>query len=274
MKTTIVTVTYDKDLEFLKYNLKSIKKFCKGYHDNIVIIDDHENDCVETQKYLESINQKYFINQEAKQIKKGYVRQQYMKLLSDKYVSQDTDYICHIDADSIFKKEHTPEIFFRENKPILVKNNYIKLIENQKRAGNNTLPYEKWRDITSQFLKLNVEYEFMFRMPLVYPKNLTKQVRDYLEKIHNCSLLDYVKNLPNMSEYNILGAYAHEFTHEDFFWIDRWGNMEILDETNYIKLGIFGHYSNREFEQPAKYVDLSVDNNELNKILNDGKEND
>lgn len=271
MKTTIVTVTYDKDLEFLKYNLKSIKKFCKGYHDNIVIIDDHENDCVETQKYLKSINQKYFINQEAKQIKKGYVRQQYMKLLSDKYVSQDTDYICHIDADSIFKKEHTPEIFFRENKPMLVKNSYIKLIENQKRAGNDTLPYKRWRTMTSEFLNFRVEYEFMFRMPLVYPKNLTKQLRDYLEKIHKSSLLDYVKNLPTMSEYNILGAYAHEFTHEDFFWICRWENVEILDETDYIKLGIFGHYSNREFGQPTRYIDLSKDNNELDKIIDEEK---
>lgn len=71
MKTSIVTVTYDKDLEFLKYNLKSIKKFCKGYHENIVVIDDHENDCVETQRYLDSIGQKYFINKEAKQVKQG-----------------------------------------------------------------------------------------------------------------------------------------------------------------------------------------------------------
>jgi hypothetical protein len=123
MKTSIVTITYDKDLEFLKYNLKSIQKFCKGYHDNVVIIDNHENDCVETQKYLDSVGQKYFVNKEAKQVKKGYVRQQYIKLLSDLYVPSDTDYICHIDADSIFKKEHTPNRFFRNNKPILIKKN-------------------------------------------------------------------------------------------------------------------------------------------------------
>ena len=80
MKTSIITITYDKELEYLKYNLKSIQKFCHGYHENIVVIDDHENDCVETQKYLESIDQKYFINSEAKKIKQGYIRQQYIKL--------------------------------------------------------------------------------------------------------------------------------------------------------------------------------------------------
>ena len=71
MKTSIITITYDKELEYLKYNLKSIQKFCHGYHENIVVIDDHENDCIETQKYLESIGQKYFINREAKKIKQG-----------------------------------------------------------------------------------------------------------------------------------------------------------------------------------------------------------
>jgi len=37
MKTSIITITYDKDLEFLKYNLKSIKKFCHEYHENIAV---------------------------------------------------------------------------------------------------------------------------------------------------------------------------------------------------------------------------------------------
>jgi hypothetical protein len=265
MKTSIITVTYDKDLEFLKYNLKSIKKFCKGYHENIVVIDDHENDCAETQRYLDSIEQKYFINREAKFIKHGYVRQQYMKLLSDKYVSSDTDYICHIDADSLFKKEHTPDRFFKNNKPMLVKNDYKKLIANQKSAGHPTAPWEKWRDMTSKILNFKVNYEFMFRMPLAYPKNLTKQVRDYLEKIHKSSLLDLTKDLPIMSEYNILGAYAYEFTPEDFFWIDRWEDLEILGQTNY--KDVFGHYSSRELEQPARYIDLSGDDNEFDKIL-------
>ena len=267
MKTSIITVTYDKDLEFLKYNLKSIKKFCKGYHENIVVIDDHENDCVETQRYLDSIEQKYFINKDAKHVKQGYVRQQYMKLFSDLYVSSDTDYICHIDADSIFKQSHAPEIYFRDNKPMLVKNDYKKLIASQKSAGNPTAPWERWRDMTSKFLNLKVKYEFMFKMPLVYPKNLTKQVRDYLEKIHKSSLLDLVKDLPIMSEYNIIGAYAYEFTPEDFFWIDRWENVEILRETDYEKLEIFGHYSSRELQQPARYIDLNDKNNPITQLL-------
>ena len=267
MKTSIVTVTYDKDLEFLKYNLKSIQKFCKGYHDNVVIIDDHENDCVETQRYLDSVGQKYFVNKDAKYIKKGYVRQQYMKLLSDLYVSQDTDYICHIDADSIFKTEHSPNRFFRNNKPILIKNNYSKLVKAFTKRGENTDGILKWKETTSEILNWDVEYEFMFRMPLVYPKNLTKLVREYIEEINNSSLLDTLKDIPIMSEYNVLGAYAHQFTPQDFFWIDRWDDEKLVQKTNYND--IFGHYSNREFHQPERYVDLSKRDNELSRIINE-----
>src|SRR6056300_1613837 len=109
MKISIVTITYDKDLEFLKYNLKSIQKFCHGYHENIVVIDDHENDCSQTQKYLESIGQKYFINKEAKKIKKGYVRQQYMGYYMDNYLDSSTDYVCCLDSDNILHPSIAPQ---------------------------------------------------------------------------------------------------------------------------------------------------------------------
>jgi len=83
MKISILTVGFDRDLEYLKCNLKSIKKFCQGYHENVVVIDDHANDCEQTQQYIESIGQKYFINTEAKKIKESYIRQQAKRMLKN-----------------------------------------------------------------------------------------------------------------------------------------------------------------------------------------------
>jgi hypothetical protein len=266
MKTSIVTVTYDKDLEFLKYNLKSIKKFCNGYHDNVVIIDDHENDCVETQRYLDSIGQKYFVNKEAKHVKRGYVRQQYIKLLCDLYVPDDTDYICHIDSDSIFKIEHTPEVYFIDSKPAIVKNNYELLVEKIKANEQTVKAFLRWKTLTSQFLGWDVEYEFMFRMPLVYPYHLFKSIRTFLEEKHNASLLDLLKDLPVISEYNLLGAYAYKMMHDEFTWIDRHENQEIALG---LHKDLIGHYSSRKQQQPARYVDLSIPNNALSQIIDD-----
>ena len=267
MKTTIITVTYDKDLEFLKYNLKSIKKFCNQYHGNVVVIDDHKDDCLQTQKYLESIGQKYFVNKEAKLIKRGYIRQQYIKMYSDMYVPKDCNYICHIDSDSLFKKTHTPDRFFRDGKPIMIKNLYKKLIPHLKSQRVDTQGLEKWQQTTSRIVGFDVDYEFMFRMPLVYPKDLFRKTREYLEKKHNRdSLVEVLKDIPIMSEYNILGAFAHRFMYDDFFWIDRWETPMLIPETGYED--VFGHYSNREFSQPDRYIDLSKSGNELERIVN------
>jgi len=62
-----------------------------------------------------------------------------------------------------------------------------------------------------------------------------------------------------------LGAYAHKFTPEDFFWIDRWETEHLIPETNY--KDIFGHYSSRKLQQPRRFVDLSDKDNPISKLL-------
>lgn len=207
MKTSIITITYDKDLEFLKYNLKSIEKFCHGYHENIVVIDDHENDCLETQKYLELIGQKYFINKEAKKIKKGYIRQQYIKLFSEKYVSSEVDYICHVDSDNIFTDHHNPSVYFNDNNPILGMQKWKEM--------SNTV-FKPWTD---QTLEYKSDYNFMRRMPLVYHADLFPKLREYISNLKG-DIIDYLNTLETISEYNLLGAYAFKFMPESFHWID------------------------------------------------------
>ena len=274
MKTSIITVTYDKDLEFLKYNLKSIKKFCKGYHENIVVIDDHENDCVETQRYLDSIGQKYFINREAKFIKHGYVRQQYIKLHSHLYVSPATDYICHVDSDSIFTKEHTPDIYFRQGRPCLIIKPYQSIIDNiyrerpAEQAKLDALAFENWQKLTSKYSGINVEHEYMGAMPLVYPVAVHEGVKNYLEKLHGISLLDLLKDLDIISEYNLIGAIAHKYYKDQFYWIEGKYHHAFEKYRNSL-FDIFGHYSNRPLHQPDRYVDLSQSDNIISQIFKD-----
>lgn len=207
MKTTIITVTYDKDLEYLKYNLMSVKKFCQGYHENVVVIDDYEKGGTKTRQYLDSIGQKYHINREAERIKKGYIRQQYIKLFSEQYVSHDTDYICHIDSDTIFTDYHDPSIYFNGDKPILGIQKWSQM--------PNTV-FKPWTD---QTLEYESDYNFMRRMPLVYHTDLFPKLREYISNLKG-DIIDYLNTLETISEYNLLGAYAYKFTRESFCWID------------------------------------------------------
>lgn len=207
MKTSIITITYDRDLEYLKYNLRSIKKFCKGYHENIVVIDDHENDCKKTQEYLKSIGQKYYINREAKKIQKGYIRQQYIKLFSEQYVSSDTDYICHVDSDNIFIAEHNPSVYFKNDLPILGITKWA------------DMPQTFFKSCTDKTLCFQSHHNFMRRMPLVYHQHLFKKFRDYIEK-HHKNIIDYLNSLETFSEYNAFGAFAYRFQNAQYYWID------------------------------------------------------
>ena len=162
MNVSIITVAYDKDLEFLKYNLKSINKFCKGFYKNIVVIDNHNNDCEKTESYLREIGQPYFVNKEAKFVKSGYVRQQYIKFMADKYMPENCDYIAWVDCDNIFIKNQPPEVYFKNSLPIMVKCKYediqnkLKELPKERRI-NDQKAYKVWQETTSELVGFHVE---------------------------------------------------------------------------------------------------------------------
>ena len=269
-KVSIITVAYDKDLEFLKYNLKSIKKFCSGYTGNIVVIDDHKNDCINTKHYLESIDQPFFVDTEAKHIHSGYVRQQWMKLFSDKYVPAGTNFVCHIDSDSVFADHHTPVSWFIGGKPIMLRTPYNVIFEHC--SEKDVAGMKSWVELTSDALGFKVDHEYMRGMPLVYPVDIFKEVRAHIEKVHSCTLLEYLKDKPSISEYNIIGAYAYHYRKEDFYWIteisDRSRNDEYYDFVK-ARHRLMQHYSSRAIEQPLRYVDLNSPDNPISKLLDE-----
>jgi len=264
MKVAIVTIAYDNDLEFLKYNIRSIKKYCHGYTRHCVILDNDQS-CDKTKRYLDGINYPYVVDDLAHEIEHGYIRQQYMKLRCDLH-TQDCDYVCHVDSDSIFTKHNDPTVFFIDNKPVIVISSYDTLIQNR-REHNDHHSIENWRNSTSDAVGFFVDYEFMAQMPLVYPVKIFKKVRDHLEQYHEKTLYNQLKTINTFSEYNVIGAYAYKHMHTDFYWVDRF-NTENLDQ--YLYNDFFGHYSSRNVPyQSHRYVDISQHDNIISKHFTD-----
>lgn len=269
---TILTVTYDKDLPYLKYNLKSIEKFCNNYFANIVIVDDHEDDCVETVKYLEEIGQPYVVDTDAKHVRRGYVRQQYMKLLADKHAPAGTEYISHVDSDSIFLQPHDTDLFFIDGKPMLLYSDYQTIYDHIREtrppemATRDIKAFQVWQELTSRFVKQPMDLEYMATMPLVYPIEIHRLVREKLEDLHEMSLLNLLKDEPIISEFNLIGAVSDLYFKDYFSWVDK--NKDPYFET-FIKQihSIYGHYSSREKEQPLRYVDLSCPDNPISRAI-------
>ncbi len=229
-KVSILTVTFDKDLHWFGQSYASYKAFCKNYHSYNVVLDTHKNDCNQSKQYCESEGIDFHIDSEAEKVPVGYVRQQYMKFYADKYVPEDTEWICHVDSDSIFYEEHDPSIYFHEGKPIMLYTPY---------SAFGPGEIGEWQDLTTQALKLSspIEHEFMRRMPLLYPKWLTIEMRQWFLKNHNMSILEYLSKVDNFTEYNFMGAYCWLHHRYLYHWVDttshHWQNFPFLQENSH-----------------------------------------
>lgn len=256
MKIEALTVAYDKDLERLKYQYESFKKFCRGFTGYTVVIDDHLDDCVKTQKWLEENGINYKLDTQAKRIGKGYVRQQFMKMNADDIYDDPQTWVCHIDCDSMFTQPFHVNSFFNNKGQVIYWREAYKLMafcmecskglrkgEFSKTICPNCggdilnafdIPEEYKRDIekgggrnlvgamyrrhyiTSTAIKEPVMHEYMRRMPLLYKNRTIARAKDFFISQHGMTILDYLKDLDNFSEYNFLGAFCNRFYADDY----------------------------------------------------------
>ena len=206
----MLTVSYDKDLEWLKYQKQSFDKFCSGYHSYTVVSYPEDNERL--QKWLNNEGISSFTSNHSKNIKKGYMKQQIIKLHADDFCG-DADYIMHVDSDCVFHTKNKPSDYFIEGKPVMLMTSY----------EGPTLKNDQaycWKKITEDALGENVEYEFMRRIPLIYPIGLYKELRDFIISVHGKTITEYVENGGALSEFNLLGAYCWRYHRDKFYWIN------------------------------------------------------
>lgn len=196
MSTAIFIRTYKGDLEWLKYCLRSIHKFCTGFDEIIIAIP---------------FNQAHFLipfNLIRERVvhslvyERDYLGQQISKLQAFKHTR--ADYIMFVDSDCVFHAPASPELFMQDGKPVILKTHYSK-------AGDAIC----WQDITEQFAGYRPEYEYMRRMPLLYR-------RDTLEALWDDSLQERIMAQPghSFSEFNLIGAYAEKHEAEKYVFLD------------------------------------------------------
>lgn len=86
-----------------------------------------------------------------------------------------------------------------------------------------------WRAGTEEALGWVSVGEFMRRLPIVYPRGLYSQVRDFIAGRHRdfeSYVIDRVNRVKNFSESDVLGEYAWNYMHTAYHW-------HCLDEVPY-----------------------------------------
>lgn len=195
MTVDIFIRTYHKDLEWLKFCLRSIHKFVTGYRQIIICIPENQ---VTLLKPF-NLTQERVVT--CPIYRDDYIGQQISKLLS--FRETDADYILFIDSDVFFPQPvNIAGEYFRDGKPIVMETPWDQV-------GDANC----WREPTERLLGFETETEKMRRMCIVYR-------RDTLNALHNTINCDRLQEeTTHFSEFNLMGSFAKQYEPDNYyFW--------------------------------------------------------
>ena len=200
MNYSIFIRTYDKDYEWLVYCLRSLRIHAPQADVNVVSPHGFPESIFSTP------NVRFWVVP-SKHNEDGYVDQQITKLLADTYCS--SEYILHIDSDTVLIDD--PQKLFIDGRPQMLRTPYAQVGE-----------AIAWKSVTEKNLGWGVSHEYMRRLPLMYPRALYERLRIHLNITHTKTFPEWARAVPShqLSEFNLLGAFAFEKMHDAFHWID------------------------------------------------------
>jgi hypothetical protein len=202
MPTDIFIKTYHGDFCWLDGCLKSIKKFCSGFRDVVIVSDDGK---LLPPKLLEILPVKVFYVPitdkfpENMAVGVGYAWQQNIKLEWYKYT--DADMVIVVDSDEMFTSQVTPEHFMTNGK-----------LNWWARTWAEVPECKFHKPSTDLILQTDTPYETMIFPVFPLHRQTTIECIQYLCKLHDVSCFwDIIlkHNLKHISEYNIFGNYIN-----------------------------------------------------------------
>jgi hypothetical protein len=221
MKMGIHIVSWVNDAEWLDYCLRSIKRFCSGYHR--VQVSSY------TPEALMGICAKHGVemcsmiqNPSRGDRYMGYLLQQVQKLYADRNLP-DCDHVLFVDSDCIFTAHNSPESWLLCGKPILMIQPYSALAVDD--------PCRKWQAITEKALGFPCVYETMRRHPFCFPADVVRATRNHIEDLHQKMIGQYVTDQENndFSEFNAIGSYAMRFYSQRFALVEMTNSLPVIN---------------------------------------------
>lgn len=206
MSTAIFIKSYAKDFRWLNYCLKSICKYVTGYSEVVLMLDEGSNTELHHLTELPNKIRIEWISKEGD----GYIFQQYCKLVAHHYTKADK--IMFVDSDFIFDKYL--DLSTLPEKTEILMTDYSKV-------GDAIC----WKECTEQFLKAQVEFEFMRRLPLVFNRTTLEAIESFQP-----NLKEIVLSSIRFSEFNVMGAFAYIYERDNYSFVntDDWVFIEPL----------------------------------------------
>jgi len=198
MNVALFVRSYEKDFQWLKYSIQSMNKYLTGVEDKILVVPWNTQIPSEIEVFFDHVVESYqYENMD------GYVAQQFDKIDAYKYTNRD--YILYSDSDCIYTGPFDVSTMFDHNYPVLGMTPYKQL------EGSDG---HMWKGITEGLLGFSVSHEFMRTFPIIHRRD---------------TVVDFSNDYPNIykrvtgrniSEFNLLGAYAFKKEHNYIFTED------------------------------------------------------
>lgn len=201
VKVDIFIKSYHADFKWLDYCVKSIDKFVKNVNKIIIVIPKKDS------RYFNiNLSPKFELHKK-REVGKGYLFQQYVKLTAHHY--SDADYIMFVDSDCIFLRETDLVDLVKDGKSRMLMTKYSEILELKDQCY-------VWKAPTEKVFNTEVEYEFMRSSFLIYKRSTLQN----FEKWFPYDLLTYIISQEHFSEYNVLGAFAYFFERDQYNFVD------------------------------------------------------
>ena len=197
MTTSLFVRSYPKDFEWLRYSIASMKKYLTGVDNKVLVVPWQTIIPVEIESFFDVVVESYLYEK-----LDGYVAQQFDKLDAHRYVN--TDHILYSDSDCIYTAPFDVSRMFTPQ-PVLGMTPYTQL------EGSDG---HIWKSITENLIGFPVSHEFMRTFPIIHKTETVRQFSiDYPEIYKRVQGRD-------VSEFNLLGAYAFHKEHNYHFTED------------------------------------------------------
>lgn len=203
MNSTIFIVSYRKDFPYLRYSLRSITKYAKGF-DTVLLVPNQDFDTA-----VDLVRQECppcVVRSGDEWPGKGMLWHLAQVMRSDEHCP-DADLIFHFDSDCAFIEPVTPETYMVDGEPRLIYESFASM--NAKGIDE----CNKWQVCTQACLPFDVLYETMRMHPEVYWRDLYPLARKLVEQKVNRPIDEHIADGPNsfpqqFCEYNTLGNVA------------------------------------------------------------------
>lgn len=180
-RVEILIVTFARDMEFLRYCLRSIRQYASGFYGTTIVVPSHEVGLYDWVKREARI--RYFDEPEGK----GMMAHEIQKCRADEW-RPAADFILHLDADCMFFRRVTPADYVKEWRALMVGEPYAKITNPNRHI---------WKKCVKDATGYEPTHDCMVRHPQIHPRQAYKATREAVEAFTGKPFNEYVLGCKN-----------------------------------------------------------------------------